>query len=367
MRVPFLDLRSPYVELRAALDKAYERVMASGWYVNGLEVTSFEKEFALYCGSGHCVGVGNGLDALNLILRGLDIGAGDEVIVPAHTFIATWLAVSHVGAVPVPVESDDLTYNIRPDLIENAITDKTKAIIAVHLYGQPADMTIINAIARKHNLKVIEDAAQAHGARYKGERVGRLGDAAAFSFYPGKNLGAFGDGGAVVTQDQELSEAVRMLGNYGSKIKYEHDLLGVNSRLDELQASLLREKLKVLDEWNGRRKRVASAYLEALQGVNDDLVLPSCISNAEPVWHLFVLRHPKRNQICSYMREQGVETLIHYPHPCHKSKAYANNLYDLPVSERIADQVFSIPMGPHLSDNEVEMVQDVVKRSLKHV
>jgi len=367
MKIAFLDLKAPYKELKSELDIATQRVMDSGWYINGSEVTSFEKEFSVYCDSLHCVGVGNGLDALMLTLRGLGVGVGDEVIVPSHTFIATWLAVSHVGAIPVPVESDELTYNINPMLIENSITDKTKAIIAVHLYGQPADMDTINTIAQKYDLKVIEDAAQAHGARYKGKRVGSLGDAAAFSFYPGKNLGAFGDGGAVVSGHKELSEKVRMLGNYGSKIKYEHEVLGVNSRLDELQAALLRVKLKVLDEWNLRRRKVAAAYIEAFQGVDDELVLPACINNAEHVWHLFVLRHPKRDKICQYMREKGVDTLIHYPYPCHKTKAYANTSYDLPVSEMIANQVFSIPMGPHLSDIEVEMVCNVLKKALKRV
>ncbi|MDQ6990710.1 MAG: DegT/DnrJ/EryC1/StrS family aminotransferase [Mariprofundaceae bacterium] len=369
MKIPFLDLKAPYLELKPELDEAYARVMSSGWYINGSEVSSFEGEFSTYCESKHCVGVANGLDAIHLILKAYGIGEGDEVIVPSHTFIATWLAVSHVGATPVPVESCEQTYNIRPDLIESAITDKTKAIIAVHLYGQPADIGLINNVAKKHGLKVIEDAAQAHGARYKGRRVGSLADAAAFSFYPGKNLGAFGDGGAITTNDQALAVRVRMLGNYGSKVKYKHEVMGVNSRLDELQAALLREKLKVLDEWNGRRKRVAFMYLESLWGGNNDLVLPHWISDAEHVWHLFVLRHPKRDQVCQYMREHGVETLIHYPHPCHKTAAYENDFrgYTLPVSEMLADQVFSIPIGPHLLDVEIEKVCDVLKKAVKHV
>ncbi|WP_038246577.1 DegT/DnrJ/EryC1/StrS family aminotransferase [Ghiorsea bivora] len=367
MKVPFLDLKSPFVELQAELNSAYEHVMSSGWYVNGSEVSSFEKDFSAFCGSNFSVGVGNGLDALVLILRGMNIGEGDEVIVPSHTFIATWLAVSQVGAIPVPVEPDEITYNINASLIESAITKKTKAVIAVHLYGQPADMDAINTVAKKHGLKVIEDAAQAHGARYNGHRVGSLGDAAAFSFYPGKNLGAFGDGGAVVSSDKTLTEMVRMLSNYGSKIKYEHDVQGVNSRLDELQAAMLRVKLKVLDEWNKRRQQVASSYLSSFQGISDDLILPECAQGAEHVWHLFVLRHPKRDQVCRYMREQGVETLIHYPHACHKTKAYVNYKHHLRVSEMLAEQVFSIPMGPHLAAEGAERVVEVVKKALVHV
>lgn len=368
MKIPFLDLKAPYLELKTGLDKAYEHVMASGWYVNGEEVSSFEGEFASYCGSRHCVGVANGLDAIHLILRAYGIGVRDEVIVPAHTFIATWLAVSHVGATPVPVEPDEQTYNINPELIEEKITSKTKAIIVVHLYGQPADMDSINTIAEKHGLKVIEDAAQAHGAYYKGRRVGSLGDAAGFSFYPGKNLGAFGDGGAVTSKHEDLSEKVRMLGNYGSKVKYEHDALGTNSRLDEMQAALLRVKLEVLDEWNERRKNVASIYSKVLSGLSDGLVLPVCASEIDSVWHLFVLRHPERDFICQKMEEEGVATLIHYPHACHKTKAYVSDFksFDLPIAESFADQVFSIPMGPHLSDIEIEKVCDVLKMAVKH-
>src|SRR5664280_2839469 len=258
MKVPFLELKPAYNELRDELDAAYHRVMDSGWYLLGNEIESFETGFAKYCEAGHCVAVGNGLDALHLILRAYDIGAGDEVIVPTNTFIATWLAVSYAGATPVPVEPDKATYNINPAKIEAAITGKTKAIMPVHLYGQPADMDPILEIADKYRIKVIEDAAQAHGARYKKKRVGGLGDAAGFSFYPGKNLGAFGDGGAVTTNDPIIAEKVRQLSNYGSQVKYSHNIKGFNSRLDEIQAALLRVKLRHLDEWNARRRKTVS-------------------------------------------------------------------------------------------------------------
>ena len=261
MSIPFLDLRAPHEELRTELRETFERVLDSGWYILGEEVKQFELEFAAYCEANHCIGVGNGLEALHLILRGYGIGAGDEVIVPSNTYIATWLAASYAGATPIPVEPDERTYNINPVLIEAAITPRTKAIIAVHLYGQPADMDAINAVAKKYKLKVIEDAAQAHGARYKGKRVGNLGDAAGFSFYPGKNLGGIGDGGAVTTDDPVLADNIRVLCNYGSRIKYQNEVKGFNSRLDELQAAFLREKLKKLDDWNGRRKVIAAEYL----------------------------------------------------------------------------------------------------------
>ncbi len=266
MNVPFLDLKTPYYEIKEELDAAWHRVMASGWYVLGQEVESFEHEFAAYCEAKHCVGVGNGLDALYLILRAMEIGPGDEVIVPSNTYIATWLAVSMTGATPVPVEPDEVSYNIDPALIEAAITTRTKAILPVHLYGLPADLEPILKIASRHGLRVLEDAAQAHGARYKGKRIGAHGDAVAWSFYPGKNLGAFGDGGAVTTNDRHLAEKLRALRNYGSRVKYVNEVKGVNSRLDPLQAAVLRVKLKYLDEWNERRKRVASLYLERLAG-----------------------------------------------------------------------------------------------------
>lgn len=351
MTIPFLDLKSPYIELKGELEAAFKRVMKSGWYILGKEVEAFEAEFAAYCESKHCIGVGNGLDALNLILRAIDIGPGDEVIVPANTYIATWLAISYSGATPVPVEPDERTYNINPGLIEAAITKRTKAILPVHLYGQPADMDPINALAARYGLKVIEDAAQAHGARYKGRRAGSLGDAGGFSFYPGKNLGAIGDGGAVVTNDDELDDRIRTLRNYGSKVKYHNEVKGFNSRLDELQAALLRVKLPKLDEWNDRRRAVAKEYLQHLAAV-PDLILPNVPNWAEPVWHLYVVRHPQRDVLQKKLSEADIVTLIHYPIPPHRSKAYFREFAGVSfhIAERFADTVLSLPIGPHLDE-----------------
>jgi dTDP-4-amino-4,6-dideoxygalactose transaminase len=358
MKVPFLDLKAPYAELREETDAAYRRVMESGWFVAGGELGAFESEFAAHCGARHCVGVGNGLDALHLILRAWGIGAGDEVIVPANTFIATWLAVTYAGAAPVPVEPDPRTYNLDPARVEEAITPRTKAVIPVHLYGQCADMDAIKEVARARGLRVIEDAAQAHGALYKGRPAGSLGDAAGFSFYPGKNLGAAGDAGAVVTDDDGLAEEVRRLRNYGSSVKYYHEERGFNSRLDELQAALLRVKLSCLDEWNARRKRVAERYVRELEGA-PDLTLPFVPEWAEPVWHLFVVRHPRRDALREHLAAAGVGTLIHYPLPPHMQGAYADlGLAEgsFPVSERMAAEMLSLPMGPHLSDAEVDYI-----------
>lgn len=361
MIVPFLDLKAAYKELQAPLDAAYRRVMGSGWYILGQEVEAFEDEFAGYCEAKHCIGVGNGLDSLQLILRGYEIGSGDEVIVPANTYIATWLAVSYAGATPVPVEPDIRTYNINPGQIEEAITPNTRAIMPVHLYGQPADMDLISDIARKHHLKIIEDAAQAHGARYKGKRVGSLGDAAGFSFYPGKNLGALGDSGAIVTNDKELANNVRMLRNYGSQVKYNHNLKGINSRLDSLQAAFLRVKLKRLDEWNNRRQNLAGHYLKAMTEI-PELTLPSVPPWAEPVWHLFVVRHQQRDNLQGFLTKCQIGTLIHYPVPPHLSEAYAEHGWksgDYPVTEKIADTMLSLPIGPHLREI---MQQEVISK-----
>lgn len=364
--IPFLDLKSPHQELRDKLRLAFDRVLDSGWYILGNEVKEFEKEFADYCGSKYCVGVGNGLEALHLILRAYDIGAGDEVIVPSNTYIATWLAVSYSGATPVPVEPDERTYNIDPSLIEAAITCRTKAIIAVHLYGLPADMDRINSIADKHGLKVIEDSAQAHGAKYKGRNVGALGDVAGFSFYPGKNLGAIGDGGAITTNDAELAEKIRILSNYGSKIKYHNIVKGFNSRLDEIQAAFLREKLKVLDLWNMRRQQFATDYLKKFneQGINvSKLGLPCVPEYANPVWHLFVIRSKQRDALQSHLLRNGIGTMIHYPIPPHLQPAYVEASWNkgaFPRAECIADEVLSLPMGPHLSlDNVTEVVSNI--------
>ncbi|HVF45546.1 MAG TPA: DegT/DnrJ/EryC1/StrS family aminotransferase [Pyrinomonadaceae bacterium] len=358
MKVPFLDLKAPYAELRDETDAAYRRVMESGWFVMGEELAAFESEFAAYCGARHCVGVGNGLDALHLILRAMDVGAGDEVIVPANTYIATWLAVTYAGAVPVPVEPDARTCNLDPERLEEAITPRTKAVMPVHLYGQCADMGAINEVARARGLRVIEDAAQAQGALCGGRRAGALGDAAGFSFYPGKNLGALGDAGAVVTDDAALADRVRVLRNYGSRVKYYNEEKGFNSRLDELQAALLRVRLAKLDEWNGRRTRVAERYLRELEGA-PDLTLPFVPEWAGPVWHLFVVRHPRRDALRDHLAAAGVGTLIHYPLPPHTQGAYAElGLAEgsFPVSERMADEVLSLPMGPHLSDEEVNYI-----------
>lgn len=362
VEVPFLELGETYLEIKDELDAAYQRVMNSSWYILGEEVKEFEKEFAAYCGTKYCVGVGNGLEALQLILCACGIGPGDEVIVPANTYIATWLAVSNAGATVIPVEPTDGTYNIDPRRIGAAITPRTRAILPVHLYGQPADMGPINDIARKHHLKVIEDAAQAHGARYRDRRVGSLGDAAGWSFYPTKNLGAYGDAGAVTTNDDEVADRVRLLRNYGSKSKYFNEEKGINSRLDELQAALLRVRLKHLDEWNGRRGRIAAKYLEELR--ETDLMLPAVCEGADPVWHLFVVRSQRRDELQAYLKSRGVNTLVHYPVPPHLQKAYPELALSgrrLPITEAIHREVLSLPMGAHLSDAGVLRVIEGVR------
>lgn len=358
MTIPFLNFESSYHELKEELSFAYYRVMNTGQYILGKEVDTFESEFASFCGAKYCIGVANGLDALHLIIRAYGIGFGDEVIVPANTYIATWLAVTHAGATPVPVEPIESTFNIDPSRIEQAITSKTKAIMAVHLYGQPADMASINTLAQKHGLKVIEDCAQAHGARYKDQRVGSLGDAAGFSFYPGKNLGAIGDGGAVTTNDRTLAESIRILRNYGSRIKYHNEVVGYNSRLDELQAAFLRVKLSRLDEWNSRRRQVAAHYLHALSG-QAWLTLPHVPDWAEPVWHLFVIRCEQRDALQKTLSDAGIGTMIHYPIPPHLQPAYADLGFKkggFPLSERMAKEVLSLPMGPHLIETECSSV-----------
>jgi dTDP-4-amino-4,6-dideoxygalactose transaminase len=367
MSVPLLDLKAHYRELQTELDAAYRRVMESGSYILGEEVEAFEQEFAAFCGVRHCVGVGNGLDALHLILRSYGIGPGDEVIVPANTYIATWLAVSCAGAKPIPVEVDPRTYNIDSARISEALTRDTKAIIPVHLYGQPADIDAILVLAREHNLKVIEDAAQAHGARYKGHRTGGLGDAAGFSFYPTKNLGAFGDAGAVLTNESELAEGVRALRNYGSRIgtgRYDHKVKGVNSRLDPLQAAFLRVKLKFLDEWNLRRNAIARLYQKRMANL-EGLVLPSISAWAESSWHQFVVRHRRRDDLQRYLRQCEIGTAIHYPLPPHLSEAYSElggKVGDFPVTEQIAQTGLSLPIGPHLTLERAENVVEAVSR-----
>ena len=357
MKIPFLDLGAAYRELRTEIDTAIQRVLDSGWYILGPEVDAFESEWAEYCGSAYAVGLANGLDALILALRALKVGPGDEVIVPSNTYIATWLAVSAVGARPVPVEPDPTTFNIDPDKIEAAITSNTRVILPVHLYGQPVDLEPVLAVARKHGLSVIEDAAQAHGAKYKGKRLGSHGDIVCWSFYPGKNLGAMGDGGAITTNDADIADRVRVLRNYGSRVKYVNESQGANSRLDPLQAAVLRAKLPYLDEWTERRKVIASIYFKGLSGTG--LILPYVPDWAEPAWHLFVVRTAEREKFQNWLNDEGVGTLIHYPIPPHMQKAYADERYDedsFPIATVLAQSVISLPMGPQLSESHAEMV-----------
>jgi dTDP-4-amino-4,6-dideoxygalactose transaminase len=356
--VPFNDLQAAYAEMRVELDAAYARVMKSGHYILGPEVELFEAEFAAYCGTSYCVGVSNGLEAISLILRAYGIGPGDSVIVPANTYIATWLAVTHVGAEPVPVEPLEENYNIDPSLVESAIKSNTRAIIAVHLYGQPVDADALSRIARQHSLLLIEDAAQAHGARYRGRRIGSLANAAAFSFYPTKNLGAMGDAGAVTTDDVALADKIRILRNYGSREKYVNERIGFNSRLDELQAALLRVKLSKLDDWNATRRAGAARYYDILKDV-ERLILPTEQVGTNPVWHLYVVRTKDRTRLAGYLASQGISTLIHYPNPPHLSAAFqylSNMKWKLPITEQISSEVLSLPNSPHISERQIEHV-----------
>lgn len=368
---PFLDLKSVNAQYREELIAAAANVIDSGWYIQGGEVKAFEKEFADYCGTKYCIGVANGLDALILILRAYkelgQLTEGDEVIVPANTYIASILAISENGLTPVLVEPDIDTYNINPALIEEKITSKTKAIMAVHLYGQVAAMDEINAMAKKYNLKVIEDSAQAHGAVYKNKRTGNMGDASGFSFYPGKNLGALGDAGAVTTNDDELAQAIRALGNYGSHKKYENVYKGINSRLDEMQAAFLRVKLKYLDEETKRRKVVAIDYLEGIE--NSLITLPICHSGHEiedfesHVFHLFVIRVKDREKLRDHLIQSGVQTLTHYPVPPHHQSAYKEwSGLSLAVTERLHDEVLSLPMSSIISNGDIQKVINAVNR-----
>lgn len=346
MNIPFLDLAAINAEVGTKLDEALARVRAASHYILGPELEAFEQEFAAFCGAAYCIGAGNGLDALVLALKAAGVGKGDEVIVPSHTFIATWLAVTACGATVVPVEPEADGFNIDPAGVDAAVTPRTRAIIPVHLYGEPADMDAINAIAAKHGLFVLEDAAQAHGARYKNRRTGSLGHAAAFSFYPAKNLGALGDGGAVVTSDAAFAARVRALRNYGSSARYAHPVQGGNSRLDEIQAACLRVKLPGLDAGNARRRKQAAQYLAALGTCR--LTLPVPAAHSEPVWHLFVVRNPHRDVLQQKLRNAGVATLIHYPCPPHLQGAYASmglRRGSLPGAERLADEVLSLPLG----------------------
>lgn len=357
MKIPFVSFEKMHREIEEELQAAFQTVLASNWFIQGEELAAFEREFAAYCGTKYCVGCGNGLDALYLILRAYGIGDGDEVIVPANTYIATALAVSYTGAKPVFVEPKEATFNINPDLIEEAITGRTRAIMAVHLYGQPAEMDEILAVARKHDLKVIEDAAQAHGAVYKGIRTGHLADAAGFSFYPGKNLGALGDGGAVVTDDAALAGKVRALGNYGSDYKYHHIYKGNNSRLDELQAAFLRVKLRELERWNEERRRIAARYLKEIK--NPKLRLPNVSGDATHAYHIFGICCDTRDELERYLNENGIGTNKHYPTPIHLQGAYAElglPAGTFPIAERLSATELSIPMFYGLTEDEVDYV-----------
>lgn len=363
--VPFLDLGATYRELETELDQAWKRVMQSGWYLLGAEVRGFEEEFAASVGATDAVGVASGLDALVLALRALDIGPGHEVIVPSNTYVATWLAVSAVGATPVPVEPDPVTHDLDPARIEAAITGATRAVLPVHLYGHPADLDAIGDVARRHGCAVVDDAAQAHGSRYHDEPVGALADITCWSFYPGKNLGAYGDGGAVTTSRTDLADRVRLLRNYGSREKYVNEERGVNSRLDELQAAFLRVKLGHLDEWNARRARIAARYRAAFADL--DLVLPTEASDVVHAWHLFVVRSKARDRLRADLEARGVQTLIHYPIAPHQQQAYADLHVraPLPLAEQLAAEVLSLPIGPHLDDDSVERVVDAVTAAVR--
>lgn len=354
MEIQFLDLKKVYQELKPELDQLWQDVNNDAFYVLGSRLETFEKEFASYLGVKHVIGVADGLDALVLSLRALGIKRGDEVIVPAHTYIASWLAISELGAVPVPVEVDEKTYLIDPGKIEAAITPKTRAIMPVHLYGRVCDMEQIQKIAQKHNLKIIEDSAQAHGAIEvsSGKKAGSFGDASGFSFYPGKNLGCFGDGGCISTNDDSVAETLRLLRNYGSKAKYEHEVIGINSRLDELQAGVLSVKLKSLDEWNARRQKIAKIYLEELKDI-DDLILPR-YDNGH-VWHVFPVMTPLRDELKSFLTDNKIGVNVHYPKPVHLQEAYKDMGFskgDFGFTEKISAEVLSLPIGPHLSAEE---------------
>ncbi|NJD98895.1 DegT/DnrJ/EryC1/StrS family aminotransferase [Thermococcus sp. LS1] len=361
--IPFVDLRREYQAIKDEIDQAIQRVLESGWFILGKELEAFEKEFAEYIGVKHVIGVNSGSDALYLAVKALGIGKGDEVITVSHTFISTVDAIARNGAKPVFVDIDPETYTMDVSQIEKAITERTKAIIPVHLYGHPADMDPIMEIAEKYELYVIEDASQAHGAEYKGRKVGSIGHIGCFSFYPTKNLGAYGDAGAVVTNDDELAEKLRMMRNYGSPKKYYHKFIGVNSRLDEIQAAVLRVKLRHLDEWNEKRRKIAKLYNELLE--DSDVITPIEKEWAKHVYHLYVIRHRERDKLQKYLTEKGIKTQIHYPVPVHLQKAYLDLgiRVKLPVTERISREILSLPIFPYLTDAEIEKIAMVVKNA----
>jgi dTDP-3-amino-3,4,6-trideoxy-alpha-D-glucose transaminase len=361
--VPFLDIGAATRELEAPVLESIERVVRSGWYIRGEETAAFEREFAAFTGAKHAVGVGNGLDAIALALHALGIGPGDEVIVPSNTYIATWIAVAQAGARPVAVEPIAGQWNLDPARVEDAISPRTRALVPVHLFGQPADLDELLAVATQHELVVVEDAAQAHGARYHGRRIGAHGHAVAWSFYPGKNLGALGDGGAVTTDDPDVAARVRSLGNYGSSRKYVNELLGANSRLDEIQSAVLRVKLHHLDSWNARRRTTAERYAEELADI-PRLCLPDVAAGREHVWHVYVVDHPSRDELQKHLAADGIQTLVHYPIPPHLSGAFAPlGLAEgtFPIAERAAQTHLSLPIGPQLSEDEVTRVIDACR------
>jgi dTDP-4-amino-4,6-dideoxygalactose transaminase len=361
--VPFLELAPIYEELREEIDAAALRVLHSGWFIGGPETERFETAFATYTGATHAVGVGNGLDALHLTLRAMDVGPGDEVIVASNSFIATMLAVSMTGATPVMVEPDPVNYNLDPARVETAITPRTKVVLPTHLYGQPADLDALLAITRRYGLRLVEDAAQAHGARYRGDRVGAHGDAVCWSFYPSKNLGAAGDGGGVTTNDDALAARIRTLSNYGSAERYVNVEKGVNSRLDPLHAAIMSVKLPRLDAWNARRRRIAALYLDALRDC--DLVLPHVPDWADPVWHLFVVHSPRRDALRAALAADGIATQIHYPIAPHLQIAYVELGFgngSFPIAEKLAAETLSLPIGPHMPDAHVERVVEAIRR-----
>ncbi len=355
--IKFLNLNSAYKEIKRELNNTIQETIDQDSFILGRSVEKFEKEFANFTGSNYTVSLGSGLDALQLSIKGLGVKPGDEIIVPSHTFIATWIAVSLCGAIPIPVEIDLDTYNINYKEIEKEITEKTKAIVVVHLYGQSADLDEINKIAKKYSLYVIEDAAQAHGVQYKNKRVGSHSDIVAWSFYPGKNLGCFGDGGAITTNKEDIAKRIKCLRNYGSEEKYIHNEIGINSRLDSIQASILSVKLKYIEEWNSRREVIAKRYLNEID--NSEIILPKISNYSTHVWHLFVIRTKKRERLKSYLGKNGINTLIHYPIPPHKQKAYNLDI-SLPIAEEVAETILSLPIGPHLSKGEVSYIIDIL-------